>query len=125
MDGTVLLGKGADIISIPETQLYKHLEKAPEHGRQRLAFMTPVHHQVRYFVVRELPRLGRPIEVQDIANKLSLAVGQVESILAELEANLFFLVRNAQGAIHWAFPVTVEPTAHKIRFSSGETLYGA
>jgi hypothetical protein len=125
MDEIVLLGRGTDIISIPESVHNKHLEKVPEHGRKRLAFMTPDHHRVRYFVVRELPRFGRPVTVHDIATRLSLAVQRVETILAELEENLYFLVRNEHGAVHWAFPVTVEPTAHAIRFSSGETLYGA
>ena len=27
----------------------------------------------------------------------------------ELEQKLFFLVRNAQGEVSWAYPVTVEP----------------
>ena len=125
MNETMLLGKGTDIISVPQSLLYKHLEQAPAHGRKRLAFMTPDHHRVRYFVVRELPRFGRPILVQKIADELQLSLKKVENILAELEVNLYFLVRNEQGAVHWAFPVTVEPTAHKIKFSSGESIYGA
>jgi hypothetical protein len=49
----------------------------------------------------------------------------VKGILDELERNLFFLVRNAQGAVSWAYPVTVEPTPHQLRFHSGERLYAA
>lgn len=125
MNETILLGRGLEITKIPRSFLNKHLEQAPEHGRRRLAFMSEDHHRVRYFVVRELPRFGRPITVQEIADDLSLTIEKVEAILAELEANLFFLVRNQHGAVHWAFPVTVEPTAHKITFSNGEKLYGA
>ncbi len=125
MNETMLLGKGNDIVSIPQSLLNKHLAQAPEHGRKRLTFMTPDHHRVRYFVVRELPRFGRPILVPEIAGELSLSFESVEKILTELEANLYFLVRNEQGAVNWAFPVTVEPTTHKIHFSSGENLYGA
>lgn len=125
MNDTILLGKGTELMEIPHAYLNKHLEQAPEHGRRRLAFMSHDHHRIRYFVVRELPRFGRPITVQEIANELSLTFKKVEAILAELEAHLFFLVRNQHGAVHWAFPVTVDPTAHKITFSSGEKLYGA
>jgi hypothetical protein len=55
MNEAMLLGKGNDIVSIPQSLLNKHLDQAPEHGRKRLAFMTPDHHRVRYFVVRQLP----------------------------------------------------------------------
>ena len=46
-------------------------------------------------------------------------------ILDDLENNLFFLVRNEQGEISWAFPVTVEETPHKLTFSTGEKLNAA
>ncbi len=49
----------------------------------------------------------------------------VRAILEELERKLFFLVRNDQGAVTWAFPATVETTPHKLTFSTGERLYGA
>jgi hypothetical protein len=49
----------------------------------------------------------------------------VTSILADLEARKGFLFRNEDGAVVWAYPVTAEPTPHRIRFKSGETLYAA
>jgi hypothetical protein len=36
-----------------------------------------------------------------------------------------FVCRNAQGAVVWAYPVTVEPTPHRATFSTGEELYAA
>jgi len=50
---------------------------------------------------------------------------RVKSILEELERKLFFLVRNEQGAVSWAYPMTVETTPHKLSLASGERLYGA
>ena len=50
---------------------------------------------------------------------------RVNTILDELEQNLVFLVRNEQGAVSWAFPVTVEPTPHRLTFSTGEQIYAA
>ena len=87
--------------------------------------MTGEHHRVRYFVVRELPRAGEPLQAQFIAESLNLSLARVNAILDELEKHLFFLVRNGQGAVSWAFPVTVESTPHELTFSTGERLYGA
>jgi len=87
--------------------------------------MSEEHHRVRYFVVRELQSTGKPIQQEFISQSLKLSVGRVNTILDELESNLFFLVRNGQGAVTWAYPVTVEKTPHELTFSTGERLYGA
>ncbi len=80
---------------------------------------------MRYFVVRELPRVGESIQPAFIAEALKLPLNRTNAILDELEKNLFFLVRNEQGAVTWAFPVTVAPTPHHLTFSTGEQLYAA
>jgi hypothetical protein len=87
--------------------------------------MTPAHQQVRYFAVRELAIRGRPLSPEEISTALELPLAQVQLILEELEKHLVFLVRNEQGAVAWAYPVTVEPTPHRLEFSSGERLYAA
>jgi len=91
-----------------------------------LAFLTPSHRAVRNFVVRELPRNGgRPLRIVQIAGALRLRPALVAGLLEDLEKHLFFLVRNAHGAVSWAFPVTCERTPHRLRFSSGERIFGA
>ena len=91
-----------------------------------LAFMTPAHHAVRNFVVRELPRnRGRALTPAQIASSLRLDTKVVATVLDELEARLFFLVRNGRGEVSWAFPVTCDRTPHELRFSTGERIYGA
>jgi hypothetical protein len=125
MTETILMGRGNKIVQLPRQVLEKHLAGVPEHGQTRLSFMTADHHRVRYFVVRELPRIGAPLRPEFIAQQLQLPLAQVRSILDELERKLFFLARNDQGAVSWAFPVTVDPTPHRLAFSSGERLYGA
>ena len=87
--------------------------------------MTAAHHRIRYFVVKEMAYRQKPIEPEWISDKLDMPLEQVIRILDELEQELFFLVRNQQGAVAWAYPVTVEATPHKLRFASGECLYGA
>ncbi len=87
--------------------------------------MTNAHHQIRYFVVKEMANTQKPIEPDYISEKLNMPLELVKPILEELERKLFFLVRNDQGAVSWAFPVTIETTPHKMNFSSGECLYAA
>jgi hypothetical protein len=125
MSETILLGRGRGMLGIPRETWEQHLAQAPQHSQARLSFMSEVHHRVRYFVVRELPRQGKPIAPQAIARALQLPRGRVETLLDELERKLFFLVRNAQGAVAWAYPVTVEPTPHRLTFSTGERVFAA
>ncbi|MCK4788305.1 MAG: hypothetical protein KAV87_31475 [Desulfobacteraceae bacterium] len=125
MEEKILLGKEQEILEIPQATWKQHLTQIPQHGQSRLDFMTDVHHQVRYFVVKEMANKQKPIEPEYISEKLNMPLEQVKLILEELERKLFFLVRNEQGAVAWAFPVTVETTPHKLSFTSGERLYGA
>jgi hypothetical protein len=125
MNGTIRLGRGRQIIKIPRKEWEKHLCTVPQHSETRLGFMSEEHHLVRYFVVRELPRTGEPIQPEFISHKLKLPLAQTNAILDELERNLFFLVRNEQGAVSWAYPVTVDDTPHHLTFSTGERLNAA
>jgi hypothetical protein len=125
MEEKILLGRGPKILEIPQATWKHHLTQIPQHSQSRLSFMTSAHHQIRYFVVKELVNTQKPIEPWFISEKLNMPLELVQSILEELERKLFFLVRNDQGAVAWAFPVTVETTPHKIDFSSSEHLYGA
>jgi hypothetical protein len=125
MEEKVLLGRDQHILDIPQATWKQHLAQVPQHSQPRLKFMTNAHHQVRYFVVKELVRGQKPIEPELIAERLALLPEQAKVILDELESKLFFLVRNEQGAVAWAYPVTVETTPHRLRFNTGERLYAA
>jgi hypothetical protein len=121
----ILLGRSQEIIEIPAAVWKGHLAQIPQHSQARLSFMTEAHHQVRTLVVKELATRQKPIRPEFISERLELPLAQVKGILEELEEKLFFLVRDGQGAVAWAYPVTVEPTPHRLHFSSGERLYGA
>ncbi|HUW13905.1 MAG TPA: hypothetical protein VM537_29545 [Anaerolineae bacterium] len=125
MSESVLLGRGRQILRLPREMWEQHLAQVPEHSGDRHRFMTEEHQRVRYFVVRELPFRGRAIAPPEIAAALHLPQTRVETILDELERKLFFLFRDEQGAVSWAYPITVEPTPHHLSFSSGERLYAA
>jgi hypothetical protein len=125
MTGTVLIGRGATISNIPRSDWEHELSSAPEHISRRLEFMSHDHHLVRNFVVRELPRLGRPISPAEISHALDLSRTRTTSIVEDLEKNLFFLVRGNGAEVSWAFPVTAEETGHHLVFSTGERLDAA
>ena len=125
MKDTILVGKGREIVKVPRKQWEGHLAAVPEHMGRRLAFMTEQHHRIRYFVVRELPALNSPMTPEYISKSLEIPIGRVRTILEELERNRFFLVRDEQGAVSWAYPVTVDQTPHRLEFSTGELTFAA
>jgi len=125
MEEKILLGREQKMLEIPQATWKQQLTQIPQHSQSRLNFMTDVHHQIRYFVVKEMAYRQKPIEPEFISRKLNMPLEQVNPILEELERKLFFLVRNGQGAVIWAFPVTVQTTPHILSFASRERLYGA
>jgi len=125
MNKSLLLGLWRILLRIPRPIWQQEVTRSARAAEKSLAFMTVDHHKVRDFVVREMPRIAKPIPPELIAQSLNMEPGQVISILDELEKNLTFLYRDEEGAVIWAYPVTVEQTPHRITFSSGEQIYAA
>ena len=84
--------------------------------------MSKEHHAVRDFVVKELPRVGSLMTSEFIAEKLSISVDRAKKILKRLE-RMILLDMNEQGAVTWAYPVTIVKTPHHATLSSGEQTY--
>ena len=125
MEERIILGRDQQMIEMPQAAWKQALTQVPQHSRSRLSFMTDAHHRVRYFVVKELVDRQAPLEPEFISKELNIPLAQVIGILEELEQKLFFLVRNEHGAVAWAYPLTVEPTLHRLTFNTGERLYAA
>jgi hypothetical protein len=125
MSETILVGRALDISNIPRQAWEEELAEAPDLIRARLDFMSHDHHLVRNHVVREIPRLGRPMRAAEISRALGLPMPRTEQILTDLEERLFFLVRDHDGNVSWAFPVTIDNTSHHLVFSTGERLDAA
>ena len=125
MTETILIGRGRDMEEVPRSEWEAELQPAAERTGARLAFMSEDHHRVRELAVIDLVRGGQALAPQYFAEQLGLAEERVVEILDELERNLFFLVRNSQGSVSWAYPVTVDQTPHRLTFSTGERLHGA
>lgn len=122
---SILLGRGTSIVAEQASGWKAAMEAYPASAAARLAFMTPLHHQIRNFVVRELPREGRPLSVERISRDLGLDREETARLLGDLEKHLFFLVRDSSGGVVWAYPVTAEPTPHRLEFSTGERIFAA
>lgn len=125
MSEIILMVKGKQLVEKSREEWEQHLSRIPKGVEKRLSFMTEEHHLVRYFVVKELPGLGKPISPEHISENLKLPHEKTVSILDDLEKNLTFLVRDKDGNVSWAFPFTVDNTPHKLTFSTGDRLNGA
>ena len=125
MKENILSSAGNQLTKIPREIWEQHVDQTSKDIPKVLGFMTEAHHLIRYFVVRELPRIRKPIAPERISEELDIPLSRTIEILDDLEKNLFFLVRNEQGEISWAFPVTVDKTPHRLTLSTGERLNAA
>lgn len=122
---SIIVGKEATMERMDAGGWLEDLKSARDRAKTRTAFMTDMHHRVRRFVVAELLRRARPISPSDIAREVGLDLSAARRLLADLERNLFFLVRNEEGEVTWAYPVTCEKTPHRLEFSTGEHIFAA
>jgi hypothetical protein len=121
----LLQGFGRRLWPIPQFFWQRVVKRGSVAARRSLDFMSPEHHRVRDFVVLELPRRGEPLSTLLISSELGLPLERVSLIVEELEKRLTFLFRNEDGAVAWAYPVTADPTPHRVFFSTGEQIYAA
>jgi len=120
MKDVLLLGVWRYLIPIPRPIWQRQVG-----GVGDLGFMSEDHHRVRNHVVCELPRSGEPLSARSIAQALDLLPDRVVEILGDLERHMTFLYRTDRRSVTWAYPVTVEPTPHRVTFSTGEQVYAA
>lgn len=125
MSNKLMSGIWHYMLTIPSFLWEKQILKDKKRIEAELDFMSDEHRLVHHCVVRELPRVGEPLSPEFVANKLDLLTDRVKSILNELEEHMTFLFRNSEGAVVWAYPVTVEETPHHVTFSTGEQVYAA
>ena len=125
MNKSLLLGLWKHLIRVPRPIWQKVVARSARGSRSKLDFMSADHHKVRDFVVMEIPRCGAPLTPEFIADGTGLPLQRTQEILVELEKGLTFLFRNEQGEVAWAYPVTAEPTPHRVTFSTGEQIYAA
>jgi hypothetical protein len=121
----VLLGFNHRMLSIPWFVFTRLVPREARKSKRALGGLDEEHRRVHHFVVRDLPRLAAPMAPERIADRLDMELPRLIEILDELERRLIFLFRPGGREVVWAYPVTVEPTPHKLAFSSGERLWAA
>ncbi len=121
----VLLGFKRYMVPVPWFVFTRLLQRDAQKSKRILGRLDTEHRSVHHFVVRELPRLAAPMPPESIADGLELEESRVIAILDELERRLIFIFRPGGREVVWAYPVTAEPTPHRVAFSSGERLWAA
>ncbi len=120
MKDNLLLGISRYLLPIPRFVWQRQVR-----GEANLKFMSADHHRIRDYVVVQIPKAGRPLSPDHIAQALGLPPERVSAILDDLEKHMTFLFRNSQGDVEWAYPVTAACTPHHVAFSTGERIDAA
>ena len=125
MKNSLLLGLRRLMLPIPRLIWQGQVRSSARKTRASLENLPDEHTVIHYFCVSELPRAGKPLAPETIAEKLHWPVDRVNDTLADLERRMTFLYRNAEGAVTWAYPVTADETPHHIVFDTGERINAA
>jgi hypothetical protein len=125
MGDKALLGFKRYMIPIPSPIWRAVVSKNARKFEKELSFMSKEHKLVRNYIVQTLPRVGEPLSAEYIADRMNIHIDRVKVILDDLEQRMTFLCRYGQSAVNWAYPVTVDQTAPRIAYSTGERGYAA
>jgi hypothetical protein len=121
----VIFGFDHRMIPIPWFLFTRILKHGAKKTKRILGGLDDEQRRVHHFVVKRLPGYAKPMPPDYIADKLRLKKARVLQILDELERRLIFLFRPGGQDVVWAYPVTAEPTPHRLTFSSGERFWAA
>jgi hypothetical protein len=113
------------MVPIPWFLFTRMLRSGAKKTKRTLGGLDQEQRRVHRFMVKMLPILARPMPPDYIANGLKMDKARVIQILDELERRLIFLFRPEGRDVVWAYPITAEPTPHKMAFSSGERFFAA
>lgn len=125
MDNTLLKGLWKYLMPVPPFLWKRKINQMAAKAASRVEFMTADHHRIRNFVVKTMPESANPVSLDRISNALDIEIERVSTLVDELEKNKFFLFRNTQGDVSWAYPVTTEKTPHRVYFPTGDKIYAA
>lgn len=125
MKSALLLKLGRHMVPLPAFVWRRVVAREAGRLTHYLRFMTPEHHRVRNFVVNTIAVEREPLALPRIVDASQLSEPRCAQILDELEDKLFFLHRNSDGEVVWAYPVTADATPHHLAFESGERMTAA
>ena len=119
------LGLNGFLVPVPGS-LVRYLagRESARWGRKN-ARLSPLQATVRRLAVQHLPASEGPLTAEAIAELGGLPGPDVAVALGELHRKLGFLALDGDGAVAWAYPVTLDNTPHHLTFESGERMSGA
>ena len=85
MKNRLMLGIWGHMVSVPSFLWEREVEKSRKKIEAEMDFMSPDHRKVHHFVVRELPRVGKPMPPEFVASELDLPLDRVKQVLDALE----------------------------------------
>ena len=94
MKNRLMSGIWRYMLAVPPFLWEKQVAKSRKKIQAALGFMSADHRRVHHCAVRELPRVGKPMSPEFIANELDLPPDRVKVILDDLEKHMTFLFRN-------------------------------
>jgi hypothetical protein len=87
-----------------------------------LAWLIPEHRSIYRLALKHLAETATPLEIIDAAALLNLTIDQAEEITGDLEKHTGLAVRNANGTILSAYPVTLEKPYYHLILTTGKEM---
>ena len=97
MSEWLMAGVSRHILRLPPAIGKMRVSQLADRARAEVDVVSTQHRAVHHFVVREVPRFGRPMPPQTIAEGLDLPLPTVIQILTDLEARKIFLFRASRS----------------------------
>ena len=125
MEDALVVRLGRAGLRVPRALWWRVVRGEARRSAGGIGWMTPEHHRVRDFAVTEIVRTGEALSPAQVAAGTGLGGDQVAVLTGELERGKIFLYRSDGTNVDWAYPAAAAVTPHRVRFTSGETLYAA
>lgn len=119
------LGLGRHMLRLPAVIGRRRVASVADQARVIMDGLTEQHRTLHRFLVAELPRAAKPLMPDVIADRLGLTPERVVELIDDLGDKKALIARAANGAITWAYPVTVADTPHQLTFENGDRLFAA
>lgn len=125
MEDALVVRLGRAGLRVPRALWRRIVAAEARRSADGIGWMTPEHHRLRDFVVTEIVRTGKALSPAQVAAGTGLDGDRVAVLTGELERGKTFLYRSDGINVDWAYPAAAAVTPHRVRFTSGETLYAA
>ena len=125
MENALVVRLGRAGLRVPRALWQRIVAAEARRSAAGAGWMTAEHHRVRDFAVTEIVRTGKPLSPARVAAGTGLGGERAAALTGELERGKIYLFRGDGVNVDWAYPAAAAVTPHRVRLTSGETLYAA